>query len=69
MPMIDVYAPADLFPANADRRLAAELIGVRPPHARLVLAFFLARRGPHAKRGFGVNGGLPLTTRVRGAGK
>jgi phenylpyruvate tautomerase PptA (4-oxalocrotonate tautomerase family) len=25
MPMIDVYAPADLFPANADRELAAEL--------------------------------------------
>jgi phenylpyruvate tautomerase PptA (4-oxalocrotonate tautomerase family) len=27
MPMIDVYAPADLFPANADRDLAAELTG------------------------------------------
>ncbi len=25
MPMIDVYAPADLFPAGADRDLAAEL--------------------------------------------
>jgi phenylpyruvate tautomerase PptA (4-oxalocrotonate tautomerase family) len=25
MPMIDVYAAADLFPANADRELAAEL--------------------------------------------
>ena len=25
MPMIDVYAPADLFPAGADRRLAPEL--------------------------------------------
>jgi phenylpyruvate tautomerase PptA (4-oxalocrotonate tautomerase family) len=25
MPMIDVYAPADLFPAHADRELAAEL--------------------------------------------
>ena len=25
MPMIDVYAAADLFPAGADRRLAAEL--------------------------------------------
>jgi phenylpyruvate tautomerase PptA (4-oxalocrotonate tautomerase family) len=25
MPMIDVYAAADLFPANADRDLAAEL--------------------------------------------
>jgi len=27
MPMIDVYAPADLFPAHADRDLAAELTG------------------------------------------
>ena len=27
MPMIDVYAPADLFPVNADRDLAAELTG------------------------------------------
>ena len=27
MPMIDVYAAADLFPANADRDLAAELTG------------------------------------------
>jgi phenylpyruvate tautomerase PptA (4-oxalocrotonate tautomerase family) len=27
MPIIDVYAPADLFPANADRDLAAELTG------------------------------------------
>jgi phenylpyruvate tautomerase PptA (4-oxalocrotonate tautomerase family) len=27
MPMIDVYASADLFPANADRDLAAELTG------------------------------------------
>lgn len=25
MPMIDVYAPADLFPAGADRQLAEEL--------------------------------------------
>lgn len=25
MPMIDVYAPADLFPAHADRQLAEEL--------------------------------------------
>src|SRR5580693_10046142 len=25
MPMIDVYAPADLFPAHVDRELAAEL--------------------------------------------
>jgi len=25
MPMIDVYAPADLFPAGTDRQLAAEL--------------------------------------------
>jgi len=25
MPMIDVYAPADLFPADSDRELAAEL--------------------------------------------
>ena len=25
MPMIDVYAAADLFPANADRQLAEEL--------------------------------------------
>jgi phenylpyruvate tautomerase PptA (4-oxalocrotonate tautomerase family) len=25
MPMIDVYAPADLFPAGSDRRLAEEL--------------------------------------------
>ena len=25
MPMIDVYAAADLFPADADRRLAEEL--------------------------------------------
>ena len=27
MPMIDVYAAADLFPADADRELAAELTG------------------------------------------
>jgi phenylpyruvate tautomerase PptA (4-oxalocrotonate tautomerase family) len=27
MPMIDVYAAADLFPANADRDLAVELTG------------------------------------------
>jgi phenylpyruvate tautomerase PptA (4-oxalocrotonate tautomerase family) len=27
MPMIDVYAAADLFPADADRRLAEELTG------------------------------------------
>ena len=27
MPMIHVYAPADLFPAHADRDLAAELTG------------------------------------------
>jgi hypothetical protein len=27
MPMIDVYAAADLFPAHADRDLAAELVG------------------------------------------
>jgi phenylpyruvate tautomerase PptA (4-oxalocrotonate tautomerase family) len=27
MPIIDVYAPADLFPENADRDLAAELTG------------------------------------------
>ncbi len=25
MPMIDVYAPADLFPAGSDRELAEEL--------------------------------------------
>jgi phenylpyruvate tautomerase PptA (4-oxalocrotonate tautomerase family) len=27
MPMIDVYAPADLFPEHVDRELAAELTG------------------------------------------
>ena len=25
MPMIDVYAPADLFPEGSDRQIAAEL--------------------------------------------
>ena len=40
MPMIDVYAAADLFPAGADRRLAAELT------AALLRAEGVASPGP-----------------------
>jgi phenylpyruvate tautomerase PptA (4-oxalocrotonate tautomerase family) len=40
MPMIDVYAPADLFPAGADRRLAEELT------AALLKAEGVANPGP-----------------------
>ena len=40
MPMIDVYAPADLFPVGADRQLAEELT------AALLKAEGVARPGP-----------------------
>ncbi|MFG2036553.1 4-oxalocrotonate tautomerase family protein [Dactylosporangium sp. NPDC048998] len=40
MPMIDVYAPADLFPAGADRELAARLT------AALLHAEGVAEPGP-----------------------
>jgi phenylpyruvate tautomerase PptA (4-oxalocrotonate tautomerase family) len=40
MPMIDVYAAADLFPANADREIAAELT------AALLKAEGVAKPGP-----------------------
>lgn len=40
MPMIDVYAPADLFPAGSDRQLAAELT------AALLKAEGVAQPGP-----------------------
>ncbi|MET7396734.1 hypothetical protein ABZS66_24950 [Dactylosporangium sp. NPDC005572] len=40
MPMIDVYAPADLFPADADRPLAARLT------AALLRAEGVAEPGP-----------------------
>ncbi|MEV6926457.1 tautomerase family protein [Dactylosporangium sp. NPDC051485] len=40
MPMIDVYAPADLFPAGADRELAARLT------AALLRAEGVAEPGP-----------------------
>src|SRR6266404_6984436 len=40
MPMIDVYAPTDLFPVNADRQLAEELT------AALLKAEGVANPGP-----------------------
>jgi phenylpyruvate tautomerase PptA (4-oxalocrotonate tautomerase family) len=40
MPMIDVYAPADLFPVSADRQLAEELT------AALLKAEGVAKPGP-----------------------
>ena len=40
MPMIDVYAPTDLFPVSADRQLAEELT------AALLKAEGVANPGP-----------------------
>src|ERR1700758_5433617 len=57
MPMIDVYAPADLFPANADRELGeamtravlrAEGVATPGPFHLNNTAAFIHRMDPHA---------------------
>src|SRR5258707_2766901 len=72
MPMIDVYAAADLFPANADRQLAEELTrallraeGVEKPDANYLnnTGAFIHRMPPSTVHT--AASGSPRTVRVQ----